>query len=263
MGSFQVPMPERTGRATLLVSVGLLTGLAWVALVVFEEATHSVVHLGGGHYPGHHGEASGGGYALLFLAGWTLMCVAMMLPTSLPVLAAFHTLARGRPDARALVALVIAGYLTTWVGFGLLVYGQHLVFQRLLTASGWTWAGALGAPALLVLAGAFQFSSLKYRCLDKCRSPLAFVLGYWQGRRERWQALRLGLDHGAFCVGCCWALMLLMFLVGVHYLAWMLILGIVMAVEKNVSWGRRLSAPLGIVLIAVGVAAGVVVGLAG
>jgi predicted metal-binding membrane protein len=180
------------------------------------------------------------------------MCVAMMLPTSLPVLAAFHALAGGRPDGRALVALVVAGYLTTWAGFGLLVYGQHLILQQLLIASGWAWAGALAAPALLVLAGAFQFSSLKYRCLDKCRSPLAFVLGYWQGRREAWQAFRLGFDHGLFCVGCCWALMLLMFLVGVHYLAWMLILGTVMAVEKNVSWGRRLSAPLGVVLIAAG-----------
>jgi predicted metal-binding membrane protein len=252
---FQVPMPERTGRITLLVSVALLTGLAWVALVVFQGATHSVVHLGQGLHP----DASALGYALLFLAGWTLMCVAMMLPTSLPVLAAFHALAGGRPDGRALVALVVTGYLTTWVGFGLLVYAQHLVLQQLLVASGWTWAGALAAPALLVLAGAFQFSSLKYRCLDKCRSPLAFVLGYWQGRREEWQAFRLGLHHGAFCVGCCWALMLLMFLVGVHYLAWMLILGIVMAVEKNVAWGRRLSAPLGVVLIA----AGVIVGLLG
>jgi predicted metal-binding membrane protein len=253
---FQVPMPERTGRSALLVSVALLTVLAWVALVVFEEAVHSVVHLGWTPAQGHPGEVSTGGYGLLFLAGWTIMCVAMMLPTSLPVLAAFHALAGGRPDRRGLVALVILGYLTTWAGFGLLVYGQHLVLQQWLVASGWTWAGALGAPALLVLAGGFQFTSLKYRCLDKCRSPLAFVLGYWQGRREGWQAFRLGFDHGLFCVGCCWALMLLMFLVGVHYLAWMLILGIVMAVEKNVSWGRRLSAPLGVVLIAAGVLLG-------
>ncbi|MGH7268386.1 MAG: DUF2182 domain-containing protein [Candidatus Rokuibacteriota bacterium] len=253
MGAFHVPVPDRAGRAALVVCVGLLAGLAWLALVVFEEAAHSVVHLG----QGLHVQTSGGGYVLLFLAGWTLMSVAMMLPTSLPVLATFRALAADRPDRRALVALVVTGYLTAWAGFGVLVYGAHLALTLVRMATGWAGAGALGAAALLVLAGAFQFSSLKYRCLDQCRSPLAFVLGYWQGRDEKRRAFDLGFDNGVFCVGCCWALMLLMFLVGVHYLGWMLILGIVMAVEKNASWGRRLSAPLGAVLIAAGVVVGV------
>jgi predicted metal-binding membrane protein len=105
------------------------------------------------------------------------------------------------------------------------------------------------APALLLLAGLFQFSALKYRCLEKCRSPLSVVLSYWQGRRQRWQAFRLGWASGVFCVGCCWALMLLMLLTSVSHLAWMLVLAVVMAVEKNVRWGRRLSAPLGVGLM--------------
>ena len=74
-------------------------------------------------------------------------------------------------------------------------------------------------------------------------------MGHWQGRRERLQALRLGINHGVFCVGCCWALMLLMFVVGIGSLMWMMILAVVMGVEKNASWGRRLSAPLGIALL--------------
>jgi predicted metal-binding membrane protein len=102
-------------------------------------------------------------------------------------------------------------------------------------------------PALLLVAGAFQFSAMKYRCLDKCRSPLSFVTSRWRGSRERWHSFTLGVEHGAFCVGCCWALMLLMFVTGTASLLWMVALGGVMAVEKNAPWGRRLSTPLGVV----------------
>jgi predicted metal-binding membrane protein len=105
----------------------------------------------------------------------------------------------------------------------------------------------------LLLAGAFQFSKLKYRCLDKCRAPFSFVIEHWRGGDTRWQALRLGAHHGVFCVGCCWALMFLMFAVGTGSIGWMLALGAIMAVEKNMPWGRKLSAPLGIVLLAWGV----------
>src|SRR5205085_364555 len=94
------------------------------------------------------------------------------------------------------------------------------------------------------------FSSLKYRCLDKCQTPLSFVITHWRGRAPRWQAFRLGAAHGLFCVGCCWALMLLMFAFGMGSLGWMLLLAAVMAIEKNLPWGRRLSAPLGIALLA-------------
>jgi predicted metal-binding membrane protein len=97
----------------------------------------------------------------------------------------------------------------------------------------------------------YQFTSLKYRCLDKCRSPVSFVLGHWRGRHERRQALWLGMHHGVFCLGCCWSLMLLMFAVGLGNLAWMFALAVVMAVEKNAPWGRRLTAPLGAVLLLV------------
>jgi len=100
------------------------------------------------------------------------------------------------------------------------------------------------------VAGAFQFSRLKYRCLDKCRTPLSFVIEHWRGRAQTWQAFLLGAHHGLYCVGCCWALMLLMFVVGAGSLGWMLLLAAAMAVEKNMPWGRRLSAPLGVALLA-------------
>jgi predicted metal-binding integral membrane protein DUF2182 len=96
---------------------------------------------------------------------------------------------------------------------------------------------------ILVLAGTYQFMPLKYACLEKCRAPLGFITAYWRGSHAHRQAFRLGLHHGLFCVGCCWSLMLLMFVVGVGNLGWMFVLGVLMALEKNFPWGRRLSVP--------------------
>jgi len=108
--------------------------------------------------------------------------------------------------------------------------------------------------AVLTVAGWFQFSSLKYRCLEKCRAPFSFLSQHWRGTGQNAQAFLLGAHHGLFCVGCCWALMLLMFAVGTGNVGWMMGLGTIMAIEKNMSWGRRLSTPLGVGLLAWGFA---------
>jgi predicted metal-binding membrane protein len=187
---------------------------------------------------------------LVFVAGWTLMMVAMMLPSSLPLVGLFRRLVRQRLDRTRLVGLLIAGYLGIWILFGVMVligdWGLHQALEKIAWLGANEWA--LGA-ATLVLAGIYQFTPLKYHCLDKCRSPLSFIMGHWQGSHEQTQAFRLGVHHGIFCIGCCWSLMLLMFAVGMGNLGWMLVLGMVMAVEKNMPWGRRLSAPLGAVLL--------------
>jgi predicted metal-binding membrane protein len=96
-----------------------------------------------------------------------------------------------------------------------------------------------GSPPAVAIAGLFQFSSLKHRCSDAWRPPLTSILARWHGERPRLDSLRLGFAHGAYCVGCCWPLMLLMFAVGLGSVGWMLILGAVMAVEKNARWGTR------------------------
>jgi predicted metal-binding membrane protein len=200
--------------------------------------------------------------ALLHAAAWLLMIAAMMLPTTVPILELFRRLVRDRGDRRALVAALVGGYVAAWLGFGLVAHAAdwsvHALGARLpwLALHGWS----LGA-AVLALAGAFQFSALKYRCLDKCHSPLGFVMERWHGRRPLAEAWRLGFDHGAFCVGCCWALMLLMFVVGTGSLGWMLALALLMAAEKNLPQGRRLRVPLGMALLAW--AAGVVAWNAG
>lgn len=188
--------------------------------------------------------------ALLYSLGWILMTAAMMLPTTLPLFGAFERLTRGRADQGRLLALLGLGYMAVWGGFGLLAHALHamlLGWADRVPALAWN-AWMIGA-ALVALAGAFQFSRLKHRCLDKCRAPLGFVIEHWRGQAQARQAFALGAHHGLFCVGCCWALMLLMFAVGTGSLGWMLALAAVMAVEKNVAWGRRLSAPLGVALL--------------
>ncbi len=193
--------------------------------------------------------------ASLYVTGWTLMVMAMMLPTSLPLVEMFRRLTRTRPDRRQLLSLLIAGYLGVWIGFGAVVHvfdwGLHEMVELVpwLEANAWVF----GAGAL-VLAGAFQFSSLKYRCLDKCRAPMSFLSQHWRGQAPARHSFLLGAHHGLFCVGCCWALMLLMFAVGTGNVGWMLGLGAVMAIEKNLPWGRRLSTPLGLGLLAWGLA---------
>jgi predicted metal-binding membrane protein len=175
---------------------------------------------------------------------------AMMLPTTLPLLDIFRRLTAHCADRRWLTALLVIGYLAVWSVFGL---AAHLADWGVVFAarqSDWLVANAwvIGA-AILAIAGVYQFAELKYRCLDKCRSPLGFVIAHWRGARQKWQALFLGVRHGVSCVGCCWCLMLLMFVIGSANIGWMLVLGAVMAAEKNLPGGRRLAAPIGAVLL--------------
>ena len=243
------------------LAFGALVGLAWAALWLWSGSPYGA-YLDHGSWmrPGLVGDLCrtlpGGGaalHALLYGAGWLLMCVAMMLPTTAPVLAAWGRLTARRADRALLLALVVAGYLAAWAAFGLLAHAFDAALRALAPRSPWLAVNgwAVGAAAL-GLAGLFQFSALKHRCLDGCRSPLAFALDAWQRPRPRLQAWRLGLRHGAYCVGCCWALMLLMFVVGMASLGAMLLLAAAMAAEKNLPGGRRLAAPLGVLLLAAG-----------
>ena len=239
--------------------MALLTAAAWLTLWLWTASPY-------GRYLDHGGwlEAGLAGAvcralpagevvlpAALYAGGWLLMTAAMMLPTALPLLEVFRRMTAARADHARLLALVILGYLGAWSGFGLVAHLADRGIHAVVLQSPWlTFNGWLLGAAVLALAGTFQFSALKYRCLDKCRAPLSFVMQHWRGDDTRVQALRLGAHHGAFCVGCCWALMLLMFAVGTGNVGWMLILAAAMAIEKNMPWGRRISAPLGAALIA-------------
>jgi predicted metal-binding membrane protein len=181
------------------------------------------------------------------------MIVAMMLPTVIPLLATFRALVNGRARPGVLVGAVILGYLVTWTAFGLVAWLGDRGVHAAVEAVPWLADNPRFVLAgTFLIAGAYQFSNLKYRCLDECRSPLGFILHRWQGLAERREAFRLGVAHGLFCVGCCWSLMLVMFGVGLGSMAWMFGLGAITAIEKNATWGRRLGRPLGVALLLAG-----------
>jgi predicted metal-binding membrane protein len=246
-------------RNTFLPFVGGLVVLAWASLLLWEDSPY-------GRYI-DHGQWTEIGLAanlcrafpagsillpvLLYASGWLLMSAAMMLPTVMPLIAIFERLTTNRRNRGMLLALLVAGYLLIWLGFGLAAHVIDTALHALVVKSSWLSAnGWIVGTGVLALAGLFQFSALKYHCLDKCRTPFSFVNEHWRGETESIQAFRLGLHHGIFCVGCCWAIMLLMFVVGTGSVGWMLMLGAIMAIEKNVSWGRNVTAPLGASLVA-------------
>ena len=187
-----------------------------------------------------------------FVAGWTLMIVAMMLPSSSALVTTFARTVGRRDDGRVLVVLLIAGYLLTWTAAGAALHAADLGVHKMVTyldAPGATTT-ALIASMTFATAGAFQFSSLKHRCLTECRSPRMFVSSRWHGPRPRSTALQIGAAHGLFCIGCCWAVMLVLFYLSLANLLAMAVTGAVLAIEKNVSWGARISRPLGYALLA-------------
>jgi predicted metal-binding membrane protein len=140
---------------------------------------------------------------LLFVAGWTLMTMAMMLPTSLPLVVLFYGMMGQRPDRRRLLTLLLVGYLGLWTLFGVAVHIADFILHQVVARVAWLDANSwLISAATLLFAGLYQFSPLKYKCLDMCRSPMSFIAQHWQGRRTSRQALRLGAHHALFCMGC-------------------------------------------------------------
>ena len=260
MNALAGPAPVGAGRhrRVFLPILAALVALAWAVLWAWARSPYA-------RYLEHEDWTASGPAAflcsavpagdvvvpmVLYAAAWILMTAAMMLPTTLPLFNAFDRLTAHRADHGRLLLLLGLGYMAVWGAFGLMAHVLHSAVLALLARMPTlAWHGWLIGAAVIALAGAFQFSSLKHRCLEKCRTPLSFVIEHWRGQAQARHAFALGAHHGLFCVGCCWALMLLMFAVGTGSLGWMLLLAAVMAIEKNFSWGRRLSAPLGVALL--------------
>ena len=193
-------------------------------------------------------------YAVLIFAMWWVMMVAMMLPSAAPMLLLFARVNRKYKSAGAPLvptALFAAGYLLGWAGFcavaAALQWGlelARLLSPMLVTTNRWLAAG------ILIAAGLSQFTPLKAMCLRHCRTPLGFLLGNW--RSGHLGALRMGLEHGAFCLGCCWFLMALLFFGGVMNLYWIAGLAVFVLLEKTVPLGHWLGRLAGAVLVAWG-----------
>ena len=186
----------------------------------------------------------------LFLM-WSIMMVAMMLPSAAPILLTFAAVARNRRRAErpyVPVAVFAAGYLAIWCLFSILAAaGQWLLHRAALLSPMMASSSTLFAGALLLAAGVYEFTPLKKSCLIHCRAPLEFIMTRW---REGWRgAFGMGIEHGAFCAGCCWALMALLFVVGVMNILWIAVLTIVVALGKMLPRAQWFSAASGTALI--------------
>jgi predicted metal-binding membrane protein len=177
---------------------------------------------------------------------WSVMMVAMMLPSAMPTILLFARLPR--PGA---TPAFVAGYLIAWTAYSVLAAtAQWVLHGMLLVSDAMVSASPVLSGALLVAAGVFQFTPLKARCVTHCRSPLSFLTQHW--REGTAGALRMGLHHGTYCVGCCWALMALLFVLGVMNLLWVTGLAVLVLLEKTLPAGRWLTWATGGALMAWG-----------
>jgi len=233
----------RHDRALVLAAVVVVAALAWFDLwrrargmmdmAMPEMEPWSVAELG----------------AIVLM--WLVMMIAMMLPSAAPMLLLFAATQRDRGSGGPSAPLVAftAGYVLVWAGFSILAAVlQALLQERMLLTSNLAVTSVWLGAAVLALAGIYQLTPLKNACLIHCQSPLGFLLGHW--RDGAGGALGMGLRHGAYCLGCCWALMALLFVVGVMNLAWVAALAVFVLAEKAVARGVWLSRISGAVLLA-------------
>jgi predicted metal-binding membrane protein len=183
-----------------------------------------------------------------FLGVWVVMMAAMMFPSVSPTVALYARMSR----SRVLSATFTAGYLTTWAAAGVVAFVIALIASHAVNgALSWDNAGQSVAGATLLVAAGYELTPLKDVCLGKCRSPLGTLLGFWRSGRAG--AFRMGLGNGAWCVGCCWALMASLFALGVMSVTWMAVVAGLIALEKLIPWRRVATYGTATVLVVLGV----------
>jgi predicted metal-binding membrane protein len=240
---------SRRGRRVPVLWPWLLVAVAWGVLVL-AGLLHQTFLLD------HHYLLQASGLPWLaalevFLLCWQVMTVAMMLPSSMPMVQLVVYAARRQARPVAVPLAFLAGYGVIWTAFAAGAFLADTLVHRLVDL--WPWLAVhawLIAAVTFFIAALFQFSPWKERCLDRCRTPLGFFLHSY--RKSVGPAWRLGVRHGGYCLGCCWALMLVMFGVGVGNLAGMAALTGAMVIEKTVPGGKRLSPFIGIMLLLLG-----------
>jgi predicted metal-binding membrane protein len=220
----------RTDRAVFVAGAVVITGLAWFYMFRAASGMNMTAadHM---HAPFD--------FTATFLM-WTVMMIAMMLPSALPFVFAFgfeHRSRRARGLPYVPASIFLAGYFAIWTAFSAVAaLVQELLHRGALLSPTMTATSSVFAGAVLVAAGVYQWTPYKDACLRHCRSPLTFLLSDW---REGWLgAFRMGVDHGLFCLGCCWMLMLLPFAAGLMNLAWMAAITVFILIEKAAPGGR-------------------------
>ena len=185
-----------------------------------------------------------------FIGVWVVMMAAMMFPSVSPTVALYSRMTKARSTFQPV--LFATGYLVTWAAAGALAFAIAFTGGRLAgDLFAWDRAGRWVAAATLVAAAVYELTPLKDVCLGKCRSPLGMLLGSW---RDGWTgALRMGMRNGAWCVGCCWALMASFFALGIMSVVWMAVVAGLIAIEKTLPWRRVATYATTAALLALGV----------
>ena len=255
----------RRDRAVVIVALAVITALAWADLVWLAGD----MAMGGMDMTGYRMIPAGRGlmmpadapwrpieFGYVFVM-WIVMMIGMMMPSAAPMILIYARVGRqaatqGKPFAAS--GWFAGGYLAAWAIFSLVATSAQWALERaaLLTPMMESASNKLGA-AVLILAGVYQWAPLKDACLSHCRSPLLFIQRHGGFHREPLGALTLGFRHGLYCIGCCWALMTLLFVGGVMNLFWIATLAILVLFEKVVPFGRVVARAAGLVFIAGGV----------
>jgi predicted metal-binding membrane protein len=232
----------------LIVTLLIFAVLAWV---VTGDRMHAMD-------AGPGTDLGGAGW---FIGVWVVMMAAMMFPSIAPMVVMYGRIQegkreRGQPAPAGATAIFVAGYLVSWSAAGLLGYAIVELVRSLDPAFlAWTEGGQYVAAAVILAAAIYQLTPFKDVCLRKCRHPLVFLLTAWRPGRSG--ALRMGIEHGGWCVGCCWALMAALFALGVMSLGWMALIAALIAAEKLLPWQAIANRGVALVLVAlaIGVAA--------
>lgn len=244
--------PDRLARGALIAVLGVLICLAWVWLSPMNMAPGAGVLVDAPAAPAMSWSAS---KWLFLLAMWSVMMAGMMLPTALGMILAVDRTARTRGEGHPslVTAAFVSAYVAVWTGFSALATVAQWSAERAslmspMMASASAWLSGL----VLVGAGLFQFSPQKYACLARCRSPIGFLIA--ERRRGVGGAFATGVRHGLFCLGCCWALMALLFVFGTMNLVAAAALTVLVLAEKILPGGFAIARMAGLLLVAVGIA---------
>jgi predicted metal-binding membrane protein len=248
-------------NAVVIAALAVLTLLAWLALLAGAGTGMDPATMSGWWLPITLPAAESWPwipyYWLIGFLMWTIMMVAMMLPSAAPQILLYarviaHAERQGHPlNAGGLVAAFASGYLSLWILFSVLAVALQFGLERIgLMSAMMSSRSAALSGALLVAAGLYQLTPLKTACLKHCRGPAQFIAAHWRpGVRGAW---RMGLTHGAYCLGCCAALMLLLFVGGVMNLVWIAGLTLLVAIEKLAPLGAVSAKAIALLLIAGG-----------
>jgi len=243
---------DRRIRTTLAITVVVITLAAWWGTSFQARHMGLLMSLGVPMSLGMEGWANPSSFAL-FTGMWAVMMIAMMLPSSYPTLLIHRAiyLQRHRPEPGG-TFLFAASYFLLWTISGTLFYAAYVAVGYLRSASSVPDIRVVQAAGVgLIVAGAYQWSRLKSSCLHHCQSPLFFIMEHWHD--GRWGAFRMGTEHGFYCFGCCWGLMLILFLMGIMHLGWMAAVAVFILLEKLMPSARWLPKVAGLVMVAAGV----------